>query len=61
MLFNECFFSDVDTPNETPMISIFGKEKIFRAQVHMVGGFSAHTGQDDLLNWFSSSHPQNQK
>ena len=42
---------------KAPKISIFGEEKIVRAQVHTLGGFSAHAGQDDLLNWFSYLAP----
>lgn len=43
------------------MISIFGKEKVVRAQVHTLGGFSAQAGQDDLLNWFSYLAPSKPK
>jgi metallo-beta-lactamase family protein len=46
---------------KAPKISIFGDEKIVRAQVHTLGGFSAHAGQDDLLNWFSYLAPSNPK
>ena len=28
-----------------------------RAQVHTLGGFSAHAGQSDLLNWFGAIAP----
>ena len=42
---------------KAPTISIFGEEKVVRAQVHTLGGFSAHAGQDDLLNWFSYLAP----
>jgi metallo-beta-lactamase family protein len=28
-----------------------------RAQIHTMGGFSAHAGQTDLLNWFSAIAP----
>jgi metallo-beta-lactamase family protein len=37
-----------------PEISIFGELKKLKAQVHTLGGFSAHAGQTDLLDWFSS-------
>jgi metallo-beta-lactamase family protein len=37
-----------------PSISIFGERKQVLAQVHTLGGFSAHAGQTDLVNWFSS-------
>ena len=46
---------------KAPKISIFGEEKIVRAQVHTLGGFSAHAGQDDLLNWFSYLAPSKPK
>jgi metallo-beta-lactamase family protein len=46
---------------KAPKISIFGEEKIVRAQVHTLGGFSAHAGQDDLLNWFSYVAPSKPK
>lgn len=36
-----------------PEVSIFGEPKKLRAQVHTLGGFSAHAGQTDLLDWFS--------
>lgn len=34
-------------------ISIFGERLAVRAQVHTLGGFSAHAGQTDLLQWFA--------
>ena len=34
-------------------IRIFGEERVVRAQVHTLNGFSAHAGQTDLLKWFS--------
>ncbi len=40
-----------------PQVSIFGDIKAVRAQVHTLGGFSAHAGQTDLLKWFSSLAP----
>lgn len=40
-----------------PEISIFGEVKKLNAQVHTLGGFSAHAGQTDLLDWFSSLAP----
>lgn len=40
-----------------PKISILGEEKVVRAQVHTLSGFSAHAGQTDLLNWFSYLAP----
>ncbi len=38
-------------------ISIFGEEKVVRAKVHTLNGFSAHSGQTDLLKWFSFLAP----
>jgi len=40
-----------------PKISILGEEKMVRAKVHTLNGFSAHAGQTDLLNWFSYLAP----
>ncbi|HEY3429981.1 MAG TPA: MBL fold metallo-hydrolase [Cyclobacteriaceae bacterium] len=34
-------------------ISILGEEKVVRAKIHTLNGFSAHAGQTDLLKWFS--------
>jgi len=34
-------------------IRIFGEKTIVRASVHSLGGFSAHAGQSDLLNWLA--------
>lgn len=33
-------------------VSIFGERVAVRAGVHTLGGFSAHAGQTDLLDWF---------
>ncbi len=44
-----------------PQISIFGDLKTVKAQVHTLGGFSAHAGQTDLLKWFSSLAPAKPK
>lgn len=44
-----------------PEISIFGDVKKLQAQVHTLGGFSAHAGQTDLLDWFSSLAPSKPK
>jgi len=33
-------------------VKIFGKEVPVNASVHTMGGFSAHAGQTDLLEWF---------
>jgi metallo-beta-lactamase family protein len=35
------------------MVSIFGEKIAVRARVHSLGGFSAHAGQTDLMNWFA--------
>lgn len=35
-------------------VKIFGEEIAVRARVHTLGGFSAHAGQKDLLNWFAA-------
>ena len=32
-------------------VKILGEKTIVRASVHSLGGFSAHAGQSDLLNW----------
>lgn len=40
-----------------PKISIYGEQKVVRAQVHTLSGFSAHAGQTDLLKWFSYLAP----
>ena len=36
-----------------PQVSIFGERIAVRATVHTMGGFSAHAGQADLLDWLS--------
>jgi len=35
------------------LVSIHGEKIAVKAQIHTLGGFSAHAGQTDLLNWFS--------
>ena len=35
-------------------VQIFGEEIPVRASIHTMGGFSAHAGQSDLLDWFSN-------
>jgi metallo-beta-lactamase family protein len=42
-------------------ISIFREEKIVRANVHTLNGFSAHAGQTELLEWFSHLAPAKPK
>lgn len=37
----------------TSMVRIFGNEIAVRAQVHTLGGLSAHAGQDQLIDWAS--------
>jgi metallo-beta-lactamase family protein len=39
------------------MVRIHGESVVVRAQVHTLGGFSAHAGQSDLLKWFSAVAP----
>ena len=34
-------------------VSIFGEKIAVRARMHTLGGFSAHAGQTDLLEWFA--------
>jgi metallo-beta-lactamase family protein len=38
-------------------VSIFGERIPVRASVHTMGGFSAHAGQGDLLDWFATLAP----
>lgn len=38
-------------------VMIFGQEIPVRASIHTMGGFSAHAGQNDLLDWFSVVAP----
>jgi metallo-beta-lactamase family protein len=39
------------------LVSIHGEKVAVKAQVHTLGGFSAHAGQSDLLTWFSAIAP----
>jgi metallo-beta-lactamase family protein len=39
------------------LVSIHGEKVAVKAQVHTLGGFSAHAGQTDLLTWFSAIAP----
>jgi metallo-beta-lactamase family protein len=38
-------------------VRIFGETVAVRAQIHKLGGFSAHAGQSDLLKWFNALAP----
>ena len=38
-------------------VNIFGESVAVRAQIHKLGGFSAHAGQTDLLQWFNALAP----
>jgi metallo-beta-lactamase family protein len=40
-----------------PYVSIHGEKIAVRAQVHTLGGFSAHAGQTDLLSWMGALAP----
>ena len=39
------------------LVSIHGEKIVVRAQVHTLGGFSAHAGQTDLLHWLGAVAP----
>jgi len=39
------------------LVSIHGEKVAVKAQVHTLGGFSAHAGQSDLLTWFRALAP----
>jgi metallo-beta-lactamase family protein len=43
--------------NGEKVVSIFGEKIAVKAQVHTLGGFSAHAGQTDLLAWFNVIAP----
>jgi metallo-beta-lactamase family protein len=38
-------------------VMIFGEPIAVKAQIHTLGGFSAHAGQTDLLAWFAAVAP----
>ncbi len=38
-------------------VMIFGEPVAVKAQIHTLGGFSAHAGQKDLLAWFATLAP----
>ncbi|ART79769.1 MBL fold metallo-hydrolase RNA specificity domain-containing protein [Oceanisphaera avium] len=53
-----------ETPSEVavsakpePWVELDGHRYIIRAQVHQVSGYSAHAGQDDLLNFATAISP----
>jgi metallo-beta-lactamase family protein len=39
------------------LVNIHGEKVVVKAQIHTMGGFSAHAGQTDLLKWFSAIAP----
>jgi metallo-beta-lactamase family protein len=39
------------------LVSVHGEKVAVAAEVHTLGGFSAHAGQTDLLKWFSALAP----
>ena len=43
--------------NGEKLVSIHGEKIAVKAQVHTMGGFSAHAGQTDLLAWFKAIAP----
>ncbi|HXJ57539.1 MAG TPA: MBL fold metallo-hydrolase [Verrucomicrobiae bacterium] len=43
--------------NGEKLVRIHGDKIAVKAQVHTLGGFSAHAGQTDLLTWFSAIAP----
>lgn len=43
--------------DRVPRVTIFGEPIMVRAQIHTLGGFSAHAGQSDLLAWFNALAP----
>jgi len=42
-------------------VRIFGETITVKAQIHLLGGLSAHAGQSDLLRWFDVMAPSNPK
>jgi len=47
--------------NGAKFVFIYGERIAVRAQIHKLGGFSAHAGQRDLLNWFNAIAPSRPK
>ena len=39
------------------LVSIYGEKVAVKADIHTLGGFSAHAGQDDLVHWFDAMAP----
>ena len=35
-------------------VRVFGQQMVVKAQIHTIGGFSAHAGQSELLDWASA-------
>lgn len=42
-------------------VNIWGEHISVKAQIHKLGGFSAHAGQSDLLRWFDAIAPSRPK
>jgi metallo-beta-lactamase family protein len=38
-------------------VSIMGERVVVNASIHTMGGFSAHAGQNELLDWFAAVAP----
>jgi metallo-beta-lactamase family protein len=38
-------------------VTIFGEKVTVQGSIHTLGGFSAHAGQDELVQWFASMAP----
>lgn len=44
-----------------PFVKIWGETIAVKAKIYSLGGFSAHAGQSDLLQWFSAIAPSKPK